>query len=301
MFKLNNKIFILSLVTVSLFTACSPKKYSFKIDAPPKYSSKYRFKTMSIDDFNTDKSNATQNFKYMLKSGISKEGYISIQKNSNTLLTGNIQIGDVQKESSSSDYSCKKKIDGKKVKSTCYNYTFKKNNTIKIDFTLSKNGSTIYGDSMSESFEDSWHSSKSASKAKAKAPSDKNIINDLLKKLATRIVNAVSPHKETVSRELQEGESDAIALGITYVENGRLEQALAIWDQALSQATSNKDKSAAYYNIAVIKESQGAYRDAFDLYSKANVIMPKEKLYIKAMTRVENLSKKTETTRKWKQ
>jgi tetratricopeptide (TPR) repeat protein len=239
----------------------------------------------------------------MVKSGIAKEGYIKIVENGGeATLSGMLNIGRVQGEATKSSYECTKKRDGKKYKTTCYTYTYKKSHTVKLDYTLKGNrdNSTIYGDSLSESFDDSWSSSNSASDARMKAKADEQIIHDLLKTIADKVVKAVTPHKETVSRELQEGDSDNIKLGITYIENGRVEQALAIWDQCTVKLKKPKDIAAAYYNIGVIKESTGEYSNAFNLYSKANEILPKEELYIKAMTRAENLSKRVKKVREWK-
>ena len=75
---------------------------------------------------------------------------------------------------------------------------------------------------------------------------------------------------------------------------------MSIWDQCIANAQSKEDKAAAYYNIGVIKESTGDYRDAFAIYSKANALLPKKELYIKAMTRVESLNKRVSKVRQWK-
>ncbi|CAA6818067.1 MAG: Unknown protein [uncultured Sulfurovum sp.] len=296
------KVFILIGIFFML-TACSPKQYSFEIDAPPKYSSEYVFKSMSVKNFKSDKKQYLSNIERILKSGIAKEGYIKIvEQGEEAVLSGVLYIGTVHQENSSSSYDCEKKIDGKKVKSTCYGYTYQKKHLLKIDYSLTRiqDNSVIFGESISEEFEDSWYSSQSASKARMSAISDEEIINNSLQKIATKIIQAVSPHKEKVSRELQEGDSDSVKLGITYIENGRVEQALAIWDQCIGQAESTKSVAASYYNIGVIKESQSNYRDAFNLYSKANRLLPTEELYIKAMTRVETLNKQNSKVREWK-
>jgi len=297
-----NKITIL-LFSILFISGCSPKKYSFVIDAPPKYSSEHIFKTIKIKEFKIDKSRYKNSMINMIKNGIAKEGYIKVVSTSGeAFLTGTVNIGEVSKENENNSYSCEKKIDGKKVKTTCASYTFKKRHLLKIDYSLynARDNSVVFGDSISESFSDSWYSSDSASSARMKATSDNEIITKALEKAVKKIVYAISPHKETVSRELQEGDDDSVKLGVTYVENGRVDQALAIWGQCVAQLKSKEDRSASYYNIGVIKESQGEYRDAFNVYSKANLLMPKEELYIKAMTRAETLNKKEKKVRQWK-
>lgn len=297
------KIYIyISILT--FITACSSKSYSFNIDAPPKYTTDDVFKTMQIKPFKSNNSQYKNSLSSMLKTGIAKEGYIKVVNYSaDSTLKGTLEINPVETNMDTSSYSCKKKVNGKKVKRTCYSYTYTKKQEISINYSLinNKNQSVVFGESLTESFDDNWYSSKSSSDARSKAKSDRSIINELLKKISKKVVKAVSPHKETISRELQDGDGDEnIELGITYVENGRLEQAISIWDQAISQAKNNKSISAGYYNIGVIKEGQGNYQDAFDLYSKANTILPQEVLYIKAMTRAENLNRKNRKVREWK-
>jgi tetratricopeptide (TPR) repeat protein len=289
---------IISIFMVITLTACS-HKYSFEIDAPPKYSSQYVFKSMQIKGFESSQSAYQQSFINMLKTGIANEGYIKIiDQSGESLLSGVLHIGKVLKGTETSSYECERN----KVKTTCYNHTHRKKHLLKVDYSIStKDNSIIFGESLSEEFDDSWYSSESQSAARGRAKTDEEIISKSLKTIAQKIVKAVSPHKETVSRELQDGDSDSVELGITYVENGRVEQALSIWDQCISKSDSTEEKAAAYYNIGVIKESQGNYRDAFDIYSKANTLLPKEELYIKAMTRSEKLNTKVKAVREWKQ
>ena len=290
------KIFIFIFVVITL-TACS-HKYSFKIDAPPKYSSQYVFKSMNIKGFKSNQNTYQYSFINMLKAGIAKEGYIKIVDISGeAMLSGVLHIGEILKGTETSSYECKRD----KINTTCYNHTHRKKYLLKVDYSIStKDNNVIFGESLSEEFDDSWYSSESESAARGKAKTDEEIINNSLKVIAKKIIKAVSPHKETVSRELQDGDSDSVELGITYIENGRVEQALSIWDQCIAKSNSIEEKAAAYYNIGVIKESQGNYRDAFDIYSKANALMPKEELYIKAMTRAETLNIKVKKVREWK-
>ena len=287
-----------------MLTACGPKKYSFKVDAPPKYSSKYVLKSMTVKDFRSEGGHYAQTMIDMLKNGIAKEGYIKIvQHGSESILSGTVQVGRVSTSSDSRSYSCKKKIDGQKVDTTCYSYTYTKKHHLKVDYSLysSRDNSVIFGESVTEEFDDSWTSYTSASDARNRATTDSEIISKSLATITQKIVNAVSPHKETISRELEEGSSDSLKLGIMYVENGRVEQALSIWNQCISQSKLREDIASAYYNIGVIKESKGAYRDAFSVYSQANVLMPTKELYIKAMTRAETLNQKNTKVRQWKQ
>lgn len=295
--------FFMTLSILILMTACSPKTYSFDIDAPPKYTTQDVFKTMKVESFQSNKRAYQQSLTNMIETGIAKEGYIKIVQNrADATLKGTVEIHPIRTNMDSNSYECEKKINGKKVKRTCHSYTYKKENEITINYSLlnNKNNTVVFGESLTESFKESWYSSESSSNARSKAKSDSSIINELLQKLAKKVAQAVTPHKETISRELQDGDDDSVELGITYVENGRLEQALSIWDQAITQANSKESVAAAYYNIGVIKESQGRYQDAFNLYSKANTIFPQEVLYIQAMTRTEKLNKTNKKVKQWK-
>lgn len=298
------RIFIMLYISI-LINGCGAKSYSFDIDAPPKYKTDDVFKTMKVERFKSNKPAYQNSLTTMIKTGIAKEGYIKIiNYSADSTLKGTIDISPIKTDMENNSYECEKKINGKKVKTTCHSYKYKKQEEISINYSLinNKNQSVVFGESLTEKFDDSWTSYKSRSEARSKAKSDTSIINELLKKLSKKIVKAVTPHKETIRRELQDGDGDDnIELGITYVENGRLEQAISIWGQAISQAKSNKSIAAGYYNIGVIKESQGSYQDAFDLYSKANNILPQEVLYIKAMTRTEKLNKQHTKVRQWKQ
>lgn len=300
--KLRTVRIIICLSVIYLITGCSTKKYSFTIDAPAKYSSEYAFKRMEIQPFKTNRKQYGNTIATLLNSGVAKEGYIRVvQDGAECILAGVLDIGNFYKKTKTERYKCTKYRNEKKYESTCYTYYYTKKVMIKVDYTLSgsADGNVIWGDSICYDFNKTWSSYESSSEARDRALTDDQIINGAVKGIALKIVQSVTPHKETVSRELQEGSDDNIKLGIKYLENGRTEQAISIWDQCINRSETPEDKAAAYYNIGVVKESQGFYRDAFELYSRADSLLPAEDLYIQSMTRVENLKKNGEKLRSW--
>lgn len=291
------------LLVLLVITGCSAKKYDFTIVAPPKYSSEQVFNTMEVLPFQSNKRSYGEKISGMLKGNVANEGYIGVvDSNADCRLEGTITISDISKNSRREKHKCTKcNGDGDCREVTCYEYLLTKKASIKADYTLYNNADSnvAYGDSVQFDYDKTWSSSESSSEVKAKAQTDEQILSGGLEKIATKITRAVTPHKETVQRELQKGSDKNIALGITYLENGRLEQAISIWDQCAEGLSSSKDKAAAYYNIGVVKESQGLYRDAFELYSDANSLLPAEELYIQAMTRAEKLSEQEKSLARW--
>jgi Tfp pilus assembly protein PilF len=288
--------------SVVLVSGCATKKHSFVIDAPPQYSSDVTLKTMQMQPFSSNQARYGGEMTNLVRGGIAKEGYIQVvQGNAESKLSGSLNVGNVLSDQKSQSFECSKVVNKKQVKSTCHEYTYSKKVDLTANYNLQyeKDNSVLSGDSLQWNFSKEWSSQESAADARSQAPSDNEIITAGIKDLSTKIVFAVTPHKEKVERELQEGDDENLKLGIKYLEHGRADQAIAIWDQVVTKSNVPKNKAAAYYNIGVIKESQGKYKDAFHLYSEANTILPVEELYIKSMTRVEKLEEKSSAVRKW--
>ena len=294
---------LLAAFLVFSISGCAAQKYSFVIDVPPKYSGERFYKSMEVYSFKSNRSNYGPHLSSLLKSSIAKEGYISVvESNAESSLSGALQIGNIDNNSRTEKYKCTVYRNNKQYEKTCYTHYYSKKVLIKADFSLTDNSEkrVVFGDNVSFDFDREWSSDDSRSAAKTKALSDDQIITNAINEITAKITQSVTPHKQKVERELQKGKDKSIALGITYLENGRIDQAISIWDQCIAQTTSGKDKAAAYYNIGVIKESQGLYRDAFELYGKANALIPAETLYIQAMTRVEGMKQQEGALRKWK-
>jgi len=274
-----NLIFLCFLTIFQM--SCSPTKYYFTVTAPAKSLNDLKIPSIQVFKFNV-LSNYGKNEAIQLKGYIEnefiQEGYIRISNNSQYVLIGDIEFSRVNYDSNSKCY-----------KGGC-TYTYQKKYSVTGNYSLFERFSKVkvFGDSIQFFFDMKWRSGDSYSDAKSRALSDEKIIFLALNQIARQIVSEISPHKETIHRELRTGKDDNIELGITYLVNGRTDQAVSIWDKVIETTSNSVDKAAAYYNIGVVKEAQGFFKDAFELYSKANELEKEDELYMKAMTRVEN-------------
>ncbi len=301
-------------VTSTVSDIILPQSHTFTVVAPAEYPASLNIKSIEVKSFDVTGGNqgVGDRLKRIIESEIATEGYLAVMNTgADTVVSGTIHIGKIRKRSYSGKASAvSRKIgeetsriindligdddSGSSRNETVYCHT--KELTITGDYALHDNrrDTRITGDSFSVSFSDRWQSSDSAIEAEAKAPPDEVIVHNLLESIVKDIVQAVSPHREQVTRRLEKGTDKSIRLGITYLKNGRIEQAMSIWDQVAEKTAESKDKASALYNIGVIKEAQGKYVDAFDLFSQANALWPERELYMQAMTRVEEAKRKRE-------
>jgi tetratricopeptide (TPR) repeat protein len=281
------------MLTVFTVFGCA-KEYRFVVDAPAKYPSSMTFKTMRIDDFSTPQRRYGQYLKEIVASWVANEGYIKVvHDRPEAIVTGSLDVGNIAKNSYNTSYDCSyKDSNGNKATKTCSIFYMNKKLTVTGNFQMfsAENRQMVIGDSKSYNFDKTWFAF-SADEARSKPLSDEEIVSSLLKQIAKDIVYSITPHKYEVKNELKGGNDPNIKLGIVYLTEGRAEQAISIWDRVISYTQRDNDKAASYYNIGVIKESRGEYKDAFEAYSKANVLMPRERLYIHAMTKSESFYK----------
>lgn len=264
-----------------------PQTLTFTVNAPAKYPASEIIRSVQVKPFTIlsgrGEHHAVQ-LKKMIETSVANEGYVKVVNyDFDAVVSGNMNFGDIQKKSYSKSRKTKE--------GTKYTHYYGKKVTITGNYSLTDRNEnrTIIGDSFNFNFEKEWSSYENSDEAEAKALTDEQIIQSALEGIAKEITAAVSPHKETVSRELEKGSDDNIKRGNTYLVNGRTDQAIAIWNQVAEQTEEVKDKAAAYYNIGVVKETEGKYKDAFELFSKANALCPDRELYIKALTRVEEI------------
>ena len=291
-----------------------PQSHTFTVIAPAEYPASLNIKSIEVEPFEVSGGNQVfgKQLKRIIESDIANEGYLAVMNTgADTVVSGTIHVGEIRKKTYSGKASAvSQKIgeetsriikdiigdddSGSSEDETVYIHT--KELTITGDYALHDNrrDTRITGDSFSVSFDDRWQSSDSAIQAEAKAPPDEVIVHELLGNIVKDIVKTVSPHREQVTRRLEKGSDKSIRLGITYLKNGRIEQAMSIWDQVAERTAESKDKASALYNIGVIKEAQGKYVDAFNLFSQANALWPERELYMQAMTRVEEAKRKRE-------
>jgi len=284
------------LCIVFIFVGCSTKDVCFTVKAPPagfpdKYTAnqdKYKFSTMKVYPFKSNIKKYGSSLGSMVEGGISREGFISVVPNgADCTLSGVLTVGKIETMTSRSKDECIKFEKFKPKKVPCIKYSYTKKNAVKFDYKLRANGKLVASETFTKSYNETWTSNESSSDAKAEALSDEEIITHSLAAVARGTVVDVSPHKAEICRKLQKAGNDDIKLGITYLVNGRMDQAISIWGQCVKNAKTDKVKAAAYYNIGVCKESLCQYKEAFEFYSKANQLLPIKERYIKALTRVE--------------
>ncbi len=266
-----------------------PRELGFTVVVPAKYPESSNIKSIQVNVFSMGtRSNYADQLKEMIEAGIANEGALTVvSQNADSVVSGNINFGKIDKVHSKDPVQSDKGMS--------YIYHYKKRLPITGSFSLAdQRRRTLCGDSLDQYFEDKWTSYQSKDDALFKAASDEEFIAAALRQVAQKVVFAVSPHKETVKRELEVGSDENIKLGNKYLVNGRADDALEIWDKVAQQTAEPKDKASAYYNMGVVKETQGKNQEAFDLFKKANELFRERTLYIQAMTRVEDAKKQKE-------
>ncbi len=296
---------ILGLILLAFcfsFTGCA-KTYSFTSHAMPNCSPKYHYNSIRIIPFESNYRHYGRELAALVAGGITKENFIAVTHHAAECeLSAELRIGGMNSEMSSFPYECEKENDGKKYKTTCYRYEFSKRINIEISYVLKRRegGEILCADSFSLDYDKTWTSYESSSDARASALTDGGIIDAQLKKLAEKMIHAVSPHRVEIERELEKGHDDEnIDQGIKYLLNGRAELAMQQWDLCIEQAVSKQDIAAAWYNIGVVKESLFRFKDAFYAYSKALDLFPENSKYLKSLKKVEDLSIRQSDVGKW--
>jgi hypothetical protein len=284
------------VLALALLVVCGcTKTHTFVIDAPGKYPSEMVIHNMKIEEFSTPQRRYGQTLKEAIASGVANEGYIKVvDSGPEVVVTGSLDIGKIANNSYTKTSDCPyyDKNTRKVTTRPCTAHYLNKKLTVSGNFQMRsiKSNQIITGDSKKYNFDQTWNAD-SSTEVTSKALSDEEIINSLLTQMARDIVYSVTPHKETIKKELKTGADRNLELGITYLKEGRPEQAISIWEQVIANTQKDSDKAAAYYNIGVLKETLREYKDAFEFYSKANALMPQEVSYIRAMTSAETASK----------
>lgn len=284
-------LFVLFVLTLS---GCMRSSHTFTVVAPAKHAMKVT--SLVVQPFQVSgrqAQNTALQLQQVLATRIASEGYVQVLAQAPFALQGNLDVGAVETDSYTRDAI---RTSGKTKKIITYHY-YDKKLTITGSYALIErsSGRVITGDSIYAKPERTT-SSESSAEAHAQLPTDEQMLAAALNEIAGKIIAAISPHQERVTRELQRGLDANIALGITYLENGRVDQAVAIWQQVIRQTSKPKDKAAAYYNIGVVEEARGNYKNAFEMYRQANALDIHEKLYMQAMTRVEQAQQEREKT-----
>jgi tetratricopeptide (TPR) repeat protein len=232
----------------------------------------------------------------LVKNNITREGYIKVvDRGGQTILTGTVTVGTVDKKSHHESYQTEDK-DGRKV--TKYTYYHRKQLTTQATYSLKKRGKAIAGNNFTARYDRRWSSSDNASAAIAQAVSDDQIVVSTLNDLAWQISAAVSPHKETLSFTLPctaltdylwcWKRPPSLKLGNEYYDKGRYDQAEKYWQQAIQESPEPYYQAAAYYSLGVLKVHDKQYGKAFEFFTKADELDPGNKVFMRALSKAEN-------------
>lgn len=268
-----------------LLSGCSTTAVPAKVNVPS-HKGVYP-KTLVVQEFRGATRRQGQEIRNSIIANLKSHGHVEVlQKSADANLIGQLNFGRLKEDEWEEEIKKEVEIDGQKATKTLIEYHFQAEKTLSVNYELHHQGKIIAG-THSESYSDEW-SDESEYKARRHMPSIAKIDSSLISAIAAKIAKDISPHQITVKFDFHHGKGDDnILLGITYVENKRYDQALSIFQQVYQNTTKEMNKAVAQYNIGLVYEMTGKFKQAFDSYTLANQIDPKEKDYIKALTRVE--------------
>ncbi len=114
-----------------------------------------------------------------------------------------------------------------------------------------------------------------------KLPPKDEILIDLGLRCINDFVRALAPHQETAYAEFAGGGGE-VDKGTLFAKNGLWDKAQQVWQQVVEKDPGNH---AAWYNLGLALEAQGAYLEAQEAYDRA-VSLNSKKLYIKGLKRI---------------
>lgn len=294
--RLLRVLFCLSIL--SLFYGCAPQTIKFPVTAPAAYQGKVPA-SLKVQNFNSNKRNLGSIFSNEIAAEVTQEGIIKVvdkDTSAEAILKGRLIVGEFNVNSWSESFECIEYQAGKKkpVEKTCTTYFHSKKVDIKAQFDVidRKSKVVLVSDTELERFNQKF-SGDSAESALTSAPTNDQILNDTVIKLAKSVLQKISPHKITVERKL-EGGNENLELGIKYAVNNQLQRAICFWIEHQDDNDS-KIKAAANYNLGVIMESESEGKNearlnmAHKYYEIADRTAPGKDLYIKALSNTQQL------------
>ncbi len=259
--------------------ACSSPTVSGLVDMPAYKGTTVSSVTVRPFEANYGRSSG-MSITTLLKGAIVDAGHIRVvDRGAQGVLGGSLHWSRLQTDSWMDSWTDKK---GR----THYTYYYKQQKSVTVNYELRTRSGTV-ADAYTESFERQYFSPNGPSEARAYALAEHAIDTMLLKTLATRIMRDISPHAERVTFRFKENGNDDLALGVTYAQKGRLDQALSIFRQVADGTIDGKGRAAALYNMGVLYEMRGDFEQAFTQYRDANQFDLREDLYLDALTRIE--------------
>jgi len=279
--------------------ACSTPGDLIPFEMPAKDVHGFVVHSVEVRPFSSNHSSYGAKMAELVKNGITSEKYINVlEQGANTILTGTVTIGRINKKAHHKRYEMKDENGRKVIK---YTYYYRKELSTQATYSLkSIRGEMIAANNYRQDYDQEW-SGATAAEASSKADSDDQMIINTLNGLAQKIVKAVSPHQTNWSFPLAKGvkwmpwkRHPGLKLGIQYYEKRRYDQAEKYWEQVIEQAKEVHDKAAAHNNIGVLRVRQREYGEAYNRFKKADELHPGNELYIEALTKTEKAKENDE-------
>lgn len=290
----SNNIFSLILIIASLaISGCATNSVRMDVDLPATDIDSVA-SPIRIEAFKSKSRDLGSQVSSLIESGLAREGYVDVvPSGGKAQLTGEINLSRLETNRDSSSHQVTVKEDGKKRKETRYTYTYNQKMNGTLNYRLKQGNRVLATNSFEVNFDETDSGSSSAD-ARQSAKTESQIENSILNQLARKVVMGISPHKASVAVDLMMGGKQGIGghkslkLGKVYMENGRSDQAISIWQQALNEPDlRDKDKASLLYNIGVVYEAKGKFVEAFQNFSRADQTLPGNKTVISAFNRVE--------------
>lgn len=148
------------------------------------------------------------------------------------------------------------------------------NLTVNLKLTDVQYGDIIYADSVSKN--DSYTSCEDSARS---LPSKAAVMDYLSNYIVDDFISKISPTKKNLYVELlddpeidyEDSQDDLLEYSLEYIKNGRLDKAEELLSKLL---TSTNDKCyVAAYDLGVVKEAQGEYKYAKQLYDLADSLV----------------------------
>ena len=265
------------MATVALQGCASYTKW--KVDAVEPSRKGVVVRSVSIAPFSGEGQSIGTQFARLLAGQLEELGYVKVVRNgAEGRLVGTMDGTGSKIDTWRNDY----KVDGK----THYTYYARVRKSLTASYSLSVGGETWSG-TYSQEYSDTESSGDGYRSAKADLPSDDAIRNWLMKTVASRIVQDLSPYKVRKTYKLKYGDTDNLELGTEYAKLGREEQAMSIFRQITQKTKNDEDRAAALYNMGVLYEIRGDFDKAFQAYRDASQFHLEELMYPEAITRLE--------------
>lgn len=277
-------ILSITILSVFLISACSEPSTVVSVDVPAQNLNRI-VSPIRVNNFSSNRSTYGRKLAEQVKSDLLGAGYVKISKNGGQgILSGNIDIDRSTSNTSSHTYKSKKR-------GSYTVYTATKNTVGRASYTLVDRAGNTISSGVYKAEQSSSSSDESSSDARSRNPSDEKHRELIIEELSAKITAAISPTKSSSKVSLQSGNHPGFEYGRKYLEGGLLPQAINAWKQAAKESKRSSDKAAAYYNMGVAYESKRSYKQAYDMFKKADEYKPADSTIIKGLVRLRRAKK----------